>query len=266
MIADLAFGRSDARGVRAARFVPRSSIPLAAACLVAGGVRETLRELFGRRCEVTLGEPVPLGHGAWLDLTRDALCFLTRGRQTDAVLVLAATDARALVRRAFGEADAASPVPCSALELAAIDRIAARCATAFDPLCAERRGGTHRLEAGALPDCVAFFDVRVQAPVALTLGIGIVRDLPDPGPGPAIRPAALAGVPLRLSAVVGTASVSAHRFLALRTGDVVRLDAKVGSLGALNVGDQRIAAGACGVAGARHAFAIHHVDGREVGP
>ena len=51
--------RADAAGVRPARFVPRASIPVAAACLVANGLRETLRELLGERCVSNI-ERMPL--------------------------------------------------------------------------------------------------------------------------------------------------------------------------------------------------------------
>ena len=186
MIADLTFGAPSQR-VRRVRFVPRASIPVEAACVVANGIRETLRELFGEACELVIGEPAALDASAWSLLARDALLFLTRGRQTDIVLVLPQRDARRLVLRAFGEGDApgAPPLPdaaCSALELHALERIAERCAAAFDPLCAERRARSRAVGAHDVPACAAYFDLRVHAPVALTLGIGIVRDLPDPGP------------------------------------------------------------------------------------
>ncbi|GAC1543075.1 MAG: hypothetical protein NVS2B17_22380 [Candidatus Velthaea sp.] len=265
MIADLAFERADARGLRAARFVPRSSIPLDAACLVANGIRETLRELFGE-CDVMLGEPAAIDAEAWHGLTRDAHCFLTRGRQTDIVLTLPAADARALVMRAFGEGEPIGEGACSALELHAIERIAARCAGAFDPLCAERQGPSRPVHARELPTCVAFCDVRVHVPISITLGIGIVRDLPDPGPSGTLAPAALAGVGVDVWAEVATGTIEARRLLALRVGDVVRMDTKVGSGASLNVGPQRIARGVCGVLASHHAFQVHETSTLGVRP
>lgn len=256
MIADLAFGNRDACGVRAARFVPRSSIPLSAACMVANGIRETLRELWGE-CDVRLGEPAAIDADAWHELARDAHCFLTRGRQTDIVLTLSSADARALVLRAFGEGAPIGEGACSALELHAIERIAARCAAAFDPLCAERHGPSRAVQSSELPTCVAFCDVRVHVPIPITLGIGIVRDLPDPGPSGTLAPGALAGVSVDVWAEVATGTIEAGRLLALRVGDVVRMDTKVGSSASLNVDSQRIARGACGVLAAYHAFQVH---------
>jgi hypothetical protein len=258
MIADATFGPPYA-GVRALRFVPRASIPLEAACLVANGMRETLRELLGEQCELVLGEPTSLGAAAWSSLARDALLFLTRGRQTDIILVVPERDARRLVLRAFGEGDALSDAACSALELHALERIAARCAASFDPLCAERRGGARTVRAHEIPACVAYFDVRVGAPIPLTLGIGIVRDLPDPGPSGALSSNALDAVPLEARAVFAEGLLDAAAFVRLRPGDVVRLDTKVGAAASLNIAGLRLASGVVGVAAGRTAFQVKDV-------
>jgi len=258
MIADATFGPAS-QGVRALRFAPRASIPLEAACLVANGIRETFRELLGEQCELVLGEPAVLGAAAWTALARDALLFLTRGRQTDIVLVLPERDARRLVLRAFGEGDPLPDAACSALELHALERIAARCAASFEPLCAERRGGARPVRAHEIPPCVAYFDVRVVAPIPLTLGIAIVRDLPDPGPSGALSPRALDGVPLEARAVFAEGVLDAAAFVRLRPGTVVRLDTKVGTPASLNIAGLRVASGAVGVLAARTAFQVKDV-------
>jgi hypothetical protein len=263
MIADAVFGAPCQR-VRRMRFVPRASIPVEAACVVANGIRETLRELFGETCELVLGEPAALDASAWALLAQDALLFLTRGRQTDVVLVLPQRDARRLVLRAFGEGDAcgAPHLPdgaCSALELYALERIAARCAAAFDPLCAERRVGSRAVRARDVPACAAYFDLRVHAPVALTLGIGIVRDLPDPGPSGALAPFALDSVAVEARAIFAEGSIDAAAFVQLKAGDVVRLGTKVGAPASLNLGGRRLATGVPGVVASRTAFLVHDV-------
>jgi flagellar motor switch/type III secretory pathway protein FliN len=266
VIAELTFGRADARGVRLPMFVRRASIPIGAACVVASGIRETLRELFGERCEVAIGEPQSIGNDAWRELTRNAHCYLTPGRQTDTVLVVASDDACSLVSRAFGEERASVNGSCSTLELHAIERIASRCAAAFDPLCAERRGPPRALKSAEIPACVAFFDVRVQAPIVMSLGVGIVRDLPDPGPSGTLRASALHHVPVEMRVEFASGTMAWGDFLSLQVGDLVRLDTKVGSTGSLNLGGQRIAAGTCGSIASRNAFEIHDVDGRGVQP
>ena len=269
VIADATFGQRSAR-VRRLRFVPRTSIPVEAACVVANGIRETLRELLGANCELVLGEPAAIGPQAWAHLASDALLFLTRGRQTDIVLVLPQHDARRLVLRAFGEGDdGEAPDPgappgladraYSALELHALERIAARCAAAFEPLCAERQDVSHALGAHEVPACVAYFDLRVHAPLALTLGIGIVRDLPDPGPSGALPPRALESVTLEARAVFAEGTIDAAAFVTLRPGQVLRLDTKVGAPASLKCGARRLAMGVPGVVASRTAFLVHDV-------
>ena len=107
---------------------------------------------------------------------------------------------------------------CSALELHALERIAARCAAAFDPLCAERRAGSRAVRAHDVPACAAYFDLRVHAPVALTLGIGIVRDLPDPGPSGALAAVALDSVTVEARAVFAEGTIDAAAFVRLAAG------------------------------------------------
>lgn len=264
MIADAVFGPPHGR-VRRLRFVPRASIPVEAACVVANGIRETLRELLGERCELVLGEPAALDAESWSLLARDALLFVTCGRQTDVVLVLPHRDARRLVLRAFGEPDGAGAAPelpaaaCSALELHALERIAARCAAAFDPLCAERRAGSRAVGAHDVPACAAYFDLRVHAPVALTIGIGIVRDLPDPGPCGALPAHALEPVTVEARAVFAEGTIDARAFVRIRPGDVVKLETKVGAPASLNLGGRRLATGVPGVVASRTAFLVHDV-------
>jgi len=258
VIAELAF-TAPTRGVRRARFVRRCSIPLEAACLVANGVRETLRELFGERCELELGEPAALDAATWTQLAREACLFLMRGRQTDVVLVLPQRDARRLVRRAFGEIEAAPDEACSALELHALERIAGRCAPACEPLCAERVGPPRAIAAHEVPACVAYVDVRVAAPVPLLLGVGIVRELPDPGPSGALTADALASVTVEARIEFARGSLDAADFVKIRPGSIVKLDTKVGAPACLNIEGRRCAFGEPGNLGVRAAFLVNSV-------
>ena len=257
MTADLAFERPDSTGVRSARFVPRPSIPLGAACLVANGIRETLHDLFGEACELTIGEPAAIDVRAWDMLSRDAFCFLTCGRQTDIVLVLPPSDARTLVQRAFGETVITEAATLSALELHALERIASRCAATFDPLYAERRGASQRVAVSGLPACVAFFDVRVSAPVALEIGVGLVRDLPDPGPAGTFPAALLGRVPLEVHVEFAAGTIDARTFLSLEPGDIVRLDTQVGAAAGLKIADTYLASGSGGISGGHYSFELH---------
>jgi flagellar motor switch/type III secretory pathway protein FliN len=254
VIATLAFERTGR--VRRARFVRRPSVPLDAACVVANGIREALRALLGESCTVTLGEPAALDPAGWRTLSRGALAFAAPGRATDVVFLVPRRDARRLVQAAFGEAPAPHDEGWSALEAGAIERIVARCAGACDVLCAERRGPTRAVDPAGLPPCVAFFDVRVGAPIALTLGVGIARELPEPAPARTLPAAALDPLALDVQVVLGHATLAAPRLLALRVGDTVPLVTKVAGGGELNVAGQRIATGSGGVVAGHAAFAI----------
>jgi len=256
VIADLRFAPAGPERVRPARFVPRSSIPVGAACLAASRARECVREILGDPCELVIGEPHALVPSAWAAIVRGARTFVTPGRLTDVVLAITEADARTLVLHAFNERGAVASGPCSALEAQALERIAQRCAPAWEPLCAERRGPTIACAPAAVPLAVAYFDIRVRVPVALTLGVGIARALPEPGPGTTLPAASLGGVPIAVRALLGTGTLDARAVLALALGDIVPLATKVGSPGVLNVGAKTIAVGTCGLAGSRLAFRV----------
>jgi flagellar motor switch/type III secretory pathway protein FliN len=208
---------------------------------------------------LVVGEPSALGADAWRALAQDAFLFLTRGRQTDIVLVIPQADARRLVLRAFGEVPAApggDVRACSALEIGAIERIAARCAVSFDPLCAERRSPSRAVTHGDVPACAAYFDVRVHAPIPLVLGIAIVRALPDAGPTGRLAPAALEAVGVGVRVVFAHATVDAGSLLRWRIGDVVTFDTPLAVAATLHVGGRALAAGQPGVAGTRAALRV----------
>ncbi len=257
MIATLVFD-PPRDGVRRARFVPRPNVPIDAACVVANGVREALRTLLGEACAVTLGEPVALDRAAWRALAHDALLFSTPGRATDVVFVLARHDARRLVRAAFGEDVAAGDEPWSALESGAIERIVARCANACDALCVERRGPTAAVAPALLALPAAYFDVRVSGPIELTLGVGVMRDIPAAVPARTLGLETLADVKIGVSIVLGRGTIPVPRLLDLEVGTVVRLSTKVAGEGELNLAGQRIVFGTCGVRNGHPAFEVRY--------
>ena len=264
MIAELVFDASLQR-VRRARFVRRPALPLDAACVVANGAREALRTLLGE-AHVTLGDPVAIDAQAWRALVRDALVFVTPGRVTDVIFVIGRCDARALVRAAFGEEHGTHGGEWSALEAGAIERIMARCAAGVDCLCVERRGPTRAVEAAKSPPCVAFFDVRIAAPLPVTLGVGITRELPLPAPVGGIGSAVLGRIEAEVRAVVGRAAIPASRVLGLRVGDQFGFATKVDGEGELNLAGQRIALGRCGAVNGHAAFEVRSTCTRGDGP
>jgi flagellar motor switch/type III secretory pathway protein FliN len=249
-----------ARGrVRPLQFVPRAAFPIAAACAVARAVEASLRELLGA-CELTVGEPAAVSRAAWAELTRDALLVVRRGRPADAVLVIPPADARRLVLYAFGEGAAPHAAgACSALERQALERIAARCAEAFAPVCEGPSPPAVRVPPDEVPPCAVYVDLRVRAPIAVTVGVGLTRDLPDPPPGAALDAGSLDDVTLQARAVFAEGMMDAVEFVRLRPGHVVRLDTKVGAAASLNVGGTRLAGGVVGAVGSRTAFLVHDV-------
>jgi len=257
VIATLAFD-PPRDGIRRARFIPRPTLPVDAACVVANGIRESLRTLLGETCAVTLGEPVALDAAAWRLLTHDALLFATPGRATDVVFVLATRDARRLVHAAFGEDVPPEDGSWSTLEAGAVERIVARCAHACDALCGERRGPTSAVDAARIPRSVAYFDVRIAAPVDLTIGVGILRELSETPPLRMLSPGALSEVGIDVRVVLGRGTITAPGLLGLRVGTVMQLGTKVACEGELNLAGQRIAFGTCGVRNNHSAFEIRY--------
>ena len=239
----------------------RPSLPVDAACVVANGVREGLRTLLGEACAVTIGEPVALDAPAWRALTRDALLFATppAARRTSCSSWRRGS-ARRLVGAAFGEETTVEDGSWSALEAGAVERIVARCANACEALCVERRGPTSSVDAERIPRSVAYFDVRVTAPVTVTIGVGILRELPEAPPLATVTAATLGGVAVDVRVVVGHhGSLPVPRLLELRVGSVVPLGTKVEGEGELNVAGQRIAFGTCGLRNGRTAFEVRSI-------
>jgi flagellar motor switch/type III secretory pathway protein FliN len=258
MIANLAFEPRGPR-VRRARFVPRPNLPVDAACVVANGMREALRGVLDDACAVTLGEPVALDAAAWRSLCAGAMLFATPGRATDIAFVLGRHDARRLLHAAFGEEATGADGPLSALEAGAIERIVARCAIAVEAICVERRGPTASIDAARLATPVAYFDVRITAPVAFTIGVGMLQEPPAPPPAPLLPAAVLGGLAVEVHAVLGHAVLPVPRLLELAVGTVVPLRTKVAGEGELNLAGQRIAFGTCGVRNGHAAFEVRSI-------
>jgi len=255
VIAALTFDPAPGR-VRRARFVPRPGLALEAACALGAGVRDAIASALGDVCAATIGEPVALDAVAWRALAGRALAFAFPGRSTDIVFVLAQRDARALIAAAFREEPAPHDASWTALESGALERIIARCTPACEAIAGERRGPLRAVDPARLAPCVEFFDVRIAAPVRLTIGVGLLRSLPEPAPARTFPPAALAAVPVEARVVLGRGVLDASRLLDLRVGDVVRLHTKVAGEGELNVAGQRMAVGTCGVRNGLAAFDV----------
>jgi flagellar motor switch/type III secretory pathway protein FliN len=262
VIATLAFEPARGAAVRRARFVPRPRLSVDAACAFASGVRDGLHGVLGEMCALSIGDPMVLGAAAWRALARDALAFVLPGRATDVIVVVPQRDARALIAAAFREEPAPHDASWTALEAGAVERIIARCAVGCDALCGERRGPLRAVDSARLEPCAGFFDVRVRAPIALTIGVGIARALCEPPPATTVSQRTVGAISVETRVVLGHGTIAASRLLELRPGDVVWLDTKVAGEGELNVAGQRIALGTCGVVKSRAAFDVQSTSPR----
>ena len=248
MIVALAFGsprRCGDRAVREARFVPRSTIPASALCVVANGVREHLRRLLGVAAEVTFGDAVPLSASSRSKLVEGAYCFRTPGRSTDVFVFLRRGDARRLLAVAFGEP--ADDGELSALERSALGRLVNELAALFDPLCAERQAPAQAVAPAQASRCATYVDLRIGPPIDAILGIGLTREPPDDVSGPKLLAEQLLGVRCDVRAEIARGSISAARLTELAPGDVVVMDTKVGGEAVLKVAELVIARGRGGV-------------------
>jgi flagellar motor switch/type III secretory pathway protein FliN len=255
VIAALAFEPSLGR-VRRARFVPCPSLSVDAACAIASGVADALQHVLCAAAHITIGEPVALDSAAWRTLGTNALAFALPLRDTDLVIVLARRDARALIAAAFHEEPPAHDGPWTELEAGAVERIITRAVPACEAVYGACRGPVRAVDPGALGPCVDVVDLRVAAPVRLTIGIGLLRPLAAPPPARTLAPATLGRMPLDVRVVLGRGTMVASRLLDLSVGDIVTLRTKVAGDAELNVAGHRIALGTCGVVDGRAAFDV----------
>jgi flagellar motor switch/type III secretory pathway protein FliN len=84
--------------------------------------------------------------------------------------------------------------------------------------------------------------------LALTIGVAVLRALPEAPPALTLAPAVLAGLRAEVRVVLGTGALPAAQLLDLRQGSVVPLRTKVAGEGELNLAGQRIAFGTAGCA------------------
>jgi len=242
----------EGRPVRKACFEPRSALPLAAACVVANGIRETLAVLVAKPVRLRLMEPVCPEQAAWSALTRRAQLYEVRGALNTATFVLQIADAVALARLVFNESSAGDG-RLSRIEEEVVGRVLRGLAAALGPLCGQT------VEVVRLHDepleMLTFFEVLIEEPARLRLGLGLKRDAITER-GPTLAPEALLEVKVRLIAQLATVRVDAKQLLALRPGSTIRLDGSEGAPHRLVLDGSTIAFGTCGARGERRAFAV----------
>jgi flagellar motor switch/type III secretory pathway protein FliN len=243
----LGFERSlrveNGRRVRNAMFIRRSMLPVAAACLVANGARETLAELLGSSVTLRLFEPILPDNAAWSCIAAGAEIFAVRGKLADAAFVLRPHDALSLAAAAFGER-APAPRALSAIEAELLLRIAGALCGALPPVC----GGCEeaRIERlTGLNGFVTYFELLLEEPVEARIGVALSRE-PAMQAVPSVGAAQLAGIELDLAVEIAHGCIPASAVLDLRCGDVVKLDSRLGDRAIVRVAESAIARGECG--------------------
>lgn len=240
------------RRVRPARFKPRSTLPLSAACLVANGVRETLASLLGSAVVLHVMEPVVPDANAWYAIADGAGLYAVRGPVADAVFVLRPADASALAAAAFGER-CGEPRALSAVERHVLERLVRALSGCAAPLCGREPSPPERIL--DISTCAAYFELVVDAPVTARLGVAVSRD-PAVSGGATLRIDDLLDVEVELAAQFAAGQLAAGAFLELREGTFVPMMTRVGEPGVLHAGGTVLARGECGTLGQRSALAV----------
>jgi hypothetical protein len=256
MIAALAFGPAapapGGRWVRAARFAPRSTLPLSAACLVANGVREQLSRLLAAELDVELLEPAIPGPSERRLLVAGATIVRVRGRKTDAFVIVRPADARRLVAVAFGENERSEGDTLSAIERATLERIASSLVPLCNALCGTLGPVTRETSDRAACDVTTYFEVRTTGPLRITIGFALSRDPAEEVCGP-LELGDLADVELGLRVEVAAGNLGVPAFSRIAPGATIRFDTRLGESGVLRCGDIALGGVTCGVVNGRNA-------------
>jgi flagellar motor switch/type III secretory pathway protein FliN len=241
------------RRIRPSVFEPRSTLPVSAACLVANAARRTLSELLGVPVRLKLLEPVLPDSAGWSSIGTNAQVFAVGGEHSDAAIVLRAHDALALACAALGER-AEGPRDLSAIENELAARIAAALCASLTPVCGAR--DPRQIErVTTLAGYVAYFELILEEPVEARIGIALSRE-PRSQIVPALTPADLHEIDVRLGVEIAHAFLPAASIVSLRAGEVIKLDSVLGDAARLLAGGAVLARGQCGNLGMRRALAI----------
>jgi flagellar motor switch/type III secretory pathway protein FliN len=259
MIVALTFDRPqtlpDGRVVRARRFVPRSSLPASAACLVANGAREQLSRLLAMDLETEVSEPAVLAGSARDVVFAGGFVYRVRGHGCDAFVALRAPEAKRLAAAAFGELDVEAGAGLSVLERATLERLANALTALCAPLCGAVRAVQAEVPERAARESETYFEVRTGGRVAASIGFALTRDPAEPLPGEPLTLEELQDVEIPCRVEFARGAVDAKILSRLAAGTVVALDSPLGARGTLFAGELPLLAGVCGIRDDRRAFA-----------
>ncbi len=243
---------TNGRRVRRARFVERSLLPVAAACVVANGVRERLASLLSTAVELRVFAPVVPARDVWRRLYDGARLYRVRGTLGEAALVIGTDDALALAAIAFGESPGRGR-PASPIEREVVSRIARALAGTLGALTGTCDGPPVEMpsEAAAF---TTFFELALERPVPLRLGIA-TRE-PAPASAGGLRPADLAEVDLDLSVRLAPGCLAPIALGSLRPGACLPITTLAGETAELCARGRTIARGVGGVRNGRYALRL----------
>ncbi|MBC5799065.1 MAG: FliM/FliN family flagellar motor switch protein [Candidatus Eremiobacteraeota bacterium] len=241
--------------MRSRVFRPRSGLPLAAACVVANGVREQLSTLLAAELDVELIEPAIPGADQRRILVAGATILRVRGRVCDGFVIIRPADARRLVALAFGEAERPERDPLSEIERTTLDRIVAALVPLCNSLCGTLGPSMRENNERAACDMETYFEVRTAHPARVAVGFGLACD-PCEEIGERLSLEVLRDVELAGVVEFGAGRVGIPAFSRLDVGATLTLESSLGAPGTLRFGDVVFARGACGIADGRSAIVL----------
>ncbi len=248
------------RRLRPGRFLSRSALPVAAARVVASGVRETLGSLLSAPVALRLFEPCLPSDEGWSAISRSAFVWRVRGNANDGAIVLRSKDARTLACAAFGETDRPeAPVEpaFSPLESEVLRRVVLAIAGNLQSVCGPwDRSSVTPEPCASVVGFATYFELQLERPAEVRIGIALARE-PESPPAKKISPHAVLDVSLATSVIAESARIDARRLTRLRPGDLLTLDL-VGDTfrGHLVAGSQRLASGEIGARDGRYALRV----------
>lgn len=259
MIAALSFTDArrlpDGRSLRRPTFSPRSTLPLAAACAVANGVRERLRSLLAADVDVGLIEPTTPGTDARRTLFARAHVTRIAGARADGYVVLRPVDARRLVAGAFREPERTDVTPLSEIEARVLERVVGAIVPLLAPFCGPIGAVTHESPERATRECSTYFEVRVSGALRAAIGFAVTSEPPEEV-GAAVGLDEIRDVALEVRVELGRGRVRLPAIATLRAGSVIPLATGLDDPGVLTVGGFGVALGTCGVRDGRCAFSV----------
>lgn len=235
-------------------FEPRSAFPVAAACLVANGIRETLTSVYDSPVELRLFEPAVPSQDGWRAVTGGARLYRIAGTRSDAALVIRPMDGVALASAAFGETSTAAR-ELSTVESTVLERIVAALAAHFVSICGAQAGALVPERVHAIDGFLSYFELIVERPVRAAIGVALARQ-PAPETHGSLCVEDLLEVEVELRVQTEGAIVPAGELAALEVGTIVPITVSTGLTAVATVAGRPLARGECGVRANRVALAI----------